>query len=288
MFLLVKFISFQLSSSDHLVMEDEECGKTMELTPTVHIMLSWGKTCLLEWKDCLPAHLQPTPDYTNNHYLSTLLPSLTDLLEHTKEHDHYIEWRHIDTTLCVWLSWIHVNDSDMADYNVFITDNGPVCTRAFRGIKTRTAFGSIQLMHFNLLRDLPWVSTLTDIQGKQVNISIVCNNSPLQRWACVYLCVRMCVYVSTHAANLLMMGQIILQNGLILCSVANDSIPSVSCMLESRPSQNSLGSALQANKRVTHAYTPCAALRRPSTKGCSGVLGLPPVSWPTWSKFVCF
>ena len=169
---------------DHLVIEDEECVKKMELSPTVHIMLSWGKTCLLEWKDYLAPHLHSKTDNDkpkNNSYLTMLLPSLTDLLDHTREHDHSIEWRHIDSTLCIWLSWIRVNNSDNADYNVFITDNGPVCTRAFRGIRARMAHGDVQVMHFNLVRDLPWVSTLSDIQGKQVNISIVCNSNPLHR-----------------------------------------------------------------------------------------------------------
>jgi len=169
---------------DHLVIEDEESVRKTEQSPTVHIMLSWGKTCLLEWKDCLTPHLHSESDTSkpkNSEYLTTSLPSLTDLLDHTREHDHSIEWRHIDCTLCIWLSWTQVNNSDDADYNVFITDNGPVCTRAFRGVRTRTTYSSIQVMHFNLVRDLPWVSTLLDIQGKQVNVSIVCNSSPLHR-----------------------------------------------------------------------------------------------------------
>ena len=148
----------------------------------MHIMLSWGMTCVLKWKDCLSPYLHPkandafkasTDDDTKTH-----LPSLEMLLDHVKEHDHTLEWRNISSTLCIWLSWSHINKDNT--FEVYVTDSTPVCTRAFSGVKARIVYDNIYIIHFNLVKSLPWISSLSEIQGKQFNIRISRSNPLLK------------------------------------------------------------------------------------------------------------
>ena len=157
----------------------EDTKKKADNHPFMYIMLSWGKTCILEWKDCLPPHLKPSPNDARNDDMKTNLPSLEILLEHVKEHDHLLEWRHINSTLCIWLSWSHINKDNT--YEVYVTDSAPVCTRAFTGVKARVVYNNIYIMHFNLVKSLPWITSLPDIQGKYLNI-IISRSSPLLRY----------------------------------------------------------------------------------------------------------
>ena len=46
---------------------------------------------------------------------------------------------------------------------------------------------------------------------------------------------------------------------LILSGIANGSTPGLSCVVETRQGQGTMELTLQANKRVTHAYTSCNA-----------------------------
>ena len=151
----------------------------------MYIMLSWGSTSILEWKDCLPPHLHPS---ANNVHSNTgvvddskaPLPGLEVLLDHIKEHDHSLEWRHINSTLCIWLSWSHINKDNT--YEVYVTDNASVCTRVFTGVKARIVYDNIYIMHFDLVKSLPWIASLSEIQGKHFNITISRSN-PLLRYA---------------------------------------------------------------------------------------------------------
>lgn len=165
----------------------EDTKEKVDNHPSMYIMLSWGKTCILEWKDSLPAHLPPKandafkpniPDDTKAH-----LPSLEVLLDHIKEHDHTVEWRNINSTLCIWLSWSHINKDNR--YEVYVTDSAPVCTRAFTGVKARIVYDNIYIIHFNLVKSLPWITSLSEIQGKYFNITISRSN-PLLRY--IYPC----------------------------------------------------------------------------------------------------
>ena len=65
-----------------------------------------------------------------------------------------------------------------------------------------------------------------------------------------------------HAANLLMVSLGIHHKGLIHCGIANGSSLNLSCVVKTRLCSIEL--ALQANKRVTHAYISCSKRR---TKG---------------------
>ena len=56
------------------------------------------------------------------------------------------------------------------------------------------------------------------------------------------------------AANL-MVGPEMHYNGLIRCGIANGSSPGLGHVVETRQSQGALELALQANKRIAHAYT---------------------------------
>lgn len=165
-----------------------DAKKKADHHPFMYVMLSWGKTCILEWKDCLPPHLHPNNVHKANVDDDTKahLPSLEMLLDHTKEHDHSLEWRHINSTLCIWLSWSHANKDNT--YEVYVTDNAPVCTRAFTGVKARVVYDNIYIIHFNLVKSLPWVTSLPDIQGKNFNITLS-KSSPLLRYVSfVMLC----------------------------------------------------------------------------------------------------
>ena len=89
---------------------------------------------MLEWKDCLPPHLHPSANNVQSNTgvvddSKAPLPGLEVLLDHIKEHDHSLEWRHINSTLCIWLSWSHINKDNT--YEVYVTDNASVCTRVF-------------------------------------------------------------------------------------------------------------------------------------------------------------
>lgn len=143
----------------------------------MYIMLSWGKTCVLKWKNCLPprhSKANDVPKANPQEDTTAHLPSLELLLDHIKQHDHLLEWRHINSTLCVWLSWSHFNKDNT--YEVYVTDNAPVCTRAFTGVKARIVRDNIYIMHFNLVKSLPWVTSLSEIQGKYFNISVSRSN----------------------------------------------------------------------------------------------------------------
>ena len=149
--------------------------------------------CILEWKDCLPPHLHPNNVHkaSVNDDTKAHLPGLEVLLDHIKEHDHSLEWRHINSTLCIWLSWSHTNKDNT--YEVYVTDNARVCTRAFTGVKARVVFDNIYIIHFNLVKSLPWITSLPDIQGKYFNIT-VSKSSPLLRYvSCVTFCSIVCV-----------------------------------------------------------------------------------------------
>ena len=156
--------------------------------PFMYVMLSWGRTCILEWKDCLPPHLHPSANdavHKENFVddIKAHLPSLEMLLDHIKEHDHSLEWRHINSTLCIWLSWSHINKDNT--YEVYVTDSAPVCTRAFTGVKARVVYDNIFIIHFNLVKSLPWVTSLSEIQGKYFNV-VMSKSSPLLRYvSCV-------------------------------------------------------------------------------------------------------
>ena len=144
-----------------------------------YIMLSWGKTCILDWKDCLSSHLHPKAydAFKANAAVDNTkvdLPNLEVLLDHIKEHDHSIEWRNISSTLCIWLLWSHVNKDNT--YEVYVTDSAPVCTRAFTGVKARIVYDNYYIIHFNLVKSLPWVTGLSEIQGKHFNITISRSN----------------------------------------------------------------------------------------------------------------
>jgi len=65
--------------------------------------------------------------------------------------------------------------------------------------------------------------------------------------------------VWARAANLLVVGLVMHHRGLILCGVANGSSPGPCHVVETRQGQGALELALQANKRVTHAYISCNA-----------------------------
>ena len=73
------------------------------------------------------------------------------------------------------------------------------------------------------------------------------------------MCVRECECVS-RAANLLVVGQEMHHNGVICSGVANGSNSGLSHVMETRLGQGALELALQANKRVTHAYHDTYAL----------------------------
>ena len=136
-------------------------------------MMSWGKTSIMEWKDCLPLHLHHKSNDTMKAGVDDMkayLPSLDVLLDHIKEHDHTVEWRHIHSTLCIWLSCSHINKDNT--YEVYLTDSAPVCTRAFSGVKARPVYDNIYIICFDLVKSLPWVTSLSEIQGKHFNITI--------------------------------------------------------------------------------------------------------------------
>lgn len=145
-------------------------------------MLSWGKTCILEWKDCQSSHLHPKAyDASKANAVDNTrvdLPNLEVLLDYIKEHDHSIEWRNINSTLCIWLSWSHINKD--STYEVYVTDSAPVCTRAFTGMKARIVYDDYYIIHFNLVKSLPWVTGLSEIQGKHFNITISRSNPSLR------------------------------------------------------------------------------------------------------------
>lgn len=163
--------------------QEEDTKKKVEHHPFLYIMLSWGKVCILEWKDCLSSHIHPKPNgVLKDNVVDEIrahLPSLEVLLDHIKEYDHSLEWRHINSTLCIWLSWSHINKD--YTYDVYVTDNAPsVSTRAFSGVKSRIVYDNVHIIHFNLVKSLPWITNLSEIQGKQFNITISrCN--PLLR-----------------------------------------------------------------------------------------------------------
>ena len=172
--------------------------KKVEHQSFMYIMLSWGKTCILEWKDCLRSHLHPKANdvFKANTVDSAEidLPSLEVLLDHIKEHDHSIEWRNINSTLCIWLSWSHINKD--STYEVYVTDSAPVCTRAFTGVKARIVYDNNCIIHFNLVKSLPWVTSLSEIQGKHFNITISRSNPLLRYIIIIYptLFYAMCCY----------------------------------------------------------------------------------------------
>ena len=52
----------------------------------------------------------------------------------------------------------------------------------FTGVKARIVYDNIYIMHFDLVKSLPWITSLSEIQGKHFNITISRSN-PLLRYA---------------------------------------------------------------------------------------------------------
>ena len=100
------------------------------------------------------------------------------------------------------------------------------------------------------------------------------------------VCVHVCAWIC--AANLLMVSQGIYHKGLIHCGIANGSSLNLSCVVETRLCS---GVGLASQQK---GYPSIHFMQHEEDKSPEGaqdhaiVLDSPPITWPTWSKFLNF